>query len=122
MLARKIEMTRVIKDSKFIPVTLLSIPHMQVVGYKTQEKDGYSAIIVGICEKEITLVDGKKTLPKNEFSVIREFHIDQADEGKKTIGSIIGFDELEGKETVSLSGISKGKGFAGAMKRHNFSG
>jgi large subunit ribosomal protein L3 len=52
ILARKIEMTRVIKGDKFIPVTLLEIPQMQVVGYKTFEKDGYSALIVGIVKKE----------------------------------------------------------------------
>jgi len=52
ILARKIEMTRVIKDDKFIPVTLLEIPKMQVVSYKTAEKDGYSAIVVGIVKKD----------------------------------------------------------------------
>ena len=48
ILARKIEMTRVIKGDKFIPVTLLEIPKMQVVGYKTAARDGYSAIVVGL--------------------------------------------------------------------------
>lgn len=123
ILARKIEMTRVIKDDKFVPVTLLEVPKMQVVGYKTMEKDGYSAIIVGIVGKEeSTLTKGKKALSVKNFSVVKEFSIEAADEGQKEIGSAIGFAELEGVETVSLSSISKGRGFAGAMKRHNFSG
>lgn len=57
ILARKIEMTRVIKNEKFIPITLLTLPHMQVVGYKTQEKDGYSALIVGISSEEVSSVE-----------------------------------------------------------------
>ena len=63
ILARKIEMTRVIKDDKFIPVTLLEIPKMQVVAYKTAEKDGYSAMVVGIVKKdEVKAVKGKNGL------------------------------------------------------------
>ena len=122
LLARKIEMTRVIKDDKFIPVTLLTLPHMQVVGYKTQETDGYSAIIVGISTDEVSAVEGKTTLSKNKFNTIREFPIDASLEGEKALGTVLGYDDLEGIESVTLSGISKGKGFAGAMKRHNFAG
>lgn len=123
ILARKIEMTRVMKDDKFIPVTLLEVPTMQVVGYKTIGKDGYSAIIVGIVGKEETkAVKGKQALCVKNFSVVKEFTIDASEEGQKEIGSHIGFAELEGVETVSLSAVSKGRGFAGAMKRHNFSG
>lgn len=123
MLARKIEMTRVIKGDKFIPVTLLEIPQMQVVGYKTLEKDGYSALVIGIVSKEtLTLGAGKKALSAKGFSEIREFPIDVAQEGKKQIGDEVGCDDLEGVETLSLSSISKGKGFAGAVKRHNFKG
>lgn len=123
ILARKIEMTRVIKGDKFIPITLLEVPPMQVVGYKTFDRDGYSALIVGIIEKEtVMLASGKKTLNTKKFSEIREFPIDLSEEGKKEVGSEVGFDDLEGVEMVSLSSISKGKGFAGVMKRHNFAG
>jgi large subunit ribosomal protein L3 len=123
ILARKIEMTRVIKGDKFIPVTLLEIPQMQVVGYKTFEKDGYSALIVGIVKKEASsLQSWKKTLNVKNFSVVKEFPIALSQEGAKEIGSEVGFSNLEVVETLTLSSISKGKGFAGAMKRHNFSG
>ena len=123
LLARKIEMTRVIKDDKFIPVTLLEIPKMQVVWYKTAEKDWYSAIIVGIVRKEETkLGKEKKGLHTKNFSVVKEFPVDASQEGSKEIGSMIGFRELEGVEVIGVAGISKGRGFAGAMKRHNFHG
>ena len=123
LLARKIEMTRVIKGDKFVPVTLLAVPKMQVVGYKTSERDGYSAIIVGIVGKEETkLGKEKKGLHTKDFSVVKEFPIELSQEGEKEVGSMIGFTDLEGVEMVSLTGISKGRGFAGAMKRHNFHG
>lgn len=108
LLARKIEMTRVIKEDKFIPVTLLEIPKMQVLGYKTFEKDGYSAVIIGIVKRdEVKHKKGKHTLSPKDFSAVKEFHIDGSQEGEKEVGSVIGFDELEGKETVGISGTSK---------------
>ena len=123
ILARKIEMTRVIKGDKFVPVTLLEIPKMQVVGYKTMEKDGYSAIVVGIVGKEETKMKKDRiALSTKNFSTVREFTIEASREGEKEVGSEIGFAELEGVETISISSISKGRGFAGAMKRHNFHG
>lgn len=123
LLARKIEMTRVIKGDKFIPVTLLEIPLMQVVGYKTFEKDGYSSLVVGIVRKEkAELGADKKALSAKNFVEIKEFPIEQSEEGSKEVGSEIGFDDLEGVEKVTLSSVSKGHGFTGAMKRHNFAG
>jgi large subunit ribosomal protein L3 len=53
---------------------------------------------------------------------VKEFPIVLSQEGAKEIGSEVGFSDLQGVETLTLSSISKGKGFAGAMKRHNFSG
>ncbi len=123
ILARKIEMTRVIKNDKFIPVTLLEVPKMQVVWYKTAAKDGYSAIIIGVVGKEESkLAKGKTALSVKNFSVVKEFRIEQSEEAVKEVGSEVGFADLQGVEMVTLTGISKGKGFAGAMKRHNFSG
>jgi large subunit ribosomal protein L3 len=123
LLARKIEMTRVIKGGKFVPVTLLELPKMQVVGYKTAARDGYSAIVVGIVGKEETKLAKRKTaLSVKNFSDVVEFRIEQSEEAAKEVGSELGFAELEGVDTISLSSISKGRGFAGAMKRHNFHG
>ncbi|MDD3646597.1 MAG: 50S ribosomal protein L3 [Candidatus Gracilibacteria bacterium] len=123
LLAKKLEMTRVVKDEKFIPVTLLEIPAIKVVGFKTIEKDGYSALIIGITENnEAVLKDGKATLSKNDFSTIKEFPVTQGDLEKYKVGDDLNIDALEGIETVTLVGFSKGKGFAGAMKKHNFHG
>ena len=124
LFAKKIEMTRVIKDNKFIPVTLLEVPTMKVVAHKTLEKDWYSAVAVGIVntDEKIAVKKGKQSLGKNNFSTIKEFIVDEADMEKFAVGADVTLDLLDGIEMVELTGVSKGRGFAGAMKRHNFHG
>ena len=122
ILAKKLEMTRVVKGDKFIPITLLEIPKMKVVWFKTTEKDWYEALIVGILNKkaEWNLKEWKSTLSKNEFSVIKEFPLNSWDKEKYKVGDEVTVDSLEWIEAVTLIGKSKGKWFTWAMKRHNF--
>ena len=124
ILARKVEMTRVMKEDKFIPVTLLEVPAMKVVGYKTLEKDGYQAVIVGIVKKDddIKLKKGKAGLSKDNFSILKEFDIKDVDLEKFAVWDDITLDVLEGISEVTIVGISKGRWFTGAMKKHNFHG
>lgn len=100
-------MTRVVKGDAFVPVTLLRVPELKIAQIKTVEKDGYEAVV-------LEAVDGKKV-------VRREVPFTGAFTGMKA-GDAVTLDVLEGVASVTLHGISKGKGFAGAMKRHNFSG
>ena len=122
LLAKKLEMTRVVKEDRFIPVTLLEIPEMRVVWFKTMEKDGYEALIVWILDKkaEWKLKEGKTTLSKNEFTTIKEFELKEWDKEKFKVGDVVNIDVLEWVETVTLVGYSKWKWFTWAMKRHNF--
>ncbi|MGB2110379.1 MAG: 50S ribosomal protein L3 [Patescibacteria group bacterium] len=120
-MATKLEMTRVIKDDKFIPITLLQVPTLKVVGFKTLERDGYEAMIVGVEKTQTELAEGKTTLNKSAFSKIVEFPVNDGDSEKYKIGDTISVDVLEGVK-VALEGFSKGRGFTGAMKRHNFHG
>jgi len=115
-------MTRVIKNDAFIPVTLLEVPTLKVVGMKTEGKDGYNAVIVGIVDTKETVKLGKDktTLSKNVFSDIVEFPIHEGQTFET--GADITLDILDGVEIVEITSTSKGKGFAGAMKRHNFKG
>ncbi|MDQ7010133.1 MAG: 50S ribosomal protein L3 [Candidatus Gracilibacteria bacterium] len=117
-------MTRVIKGDRFIPVTLLEVPQLKVVGIKTVESDGYEALIIGILadKKEGKLGKGKKTLNISEFTSIKEFPLKKGESDKYTVGSDITLDLLEGVESVNIVAFSKGKGFTGAMKKHNFHG
>ena len=124
ILARKVEMTRVIKGDRFVPITILEVPTLMVVGFKTIEKDGYEAVLVGIPKKGLTpkLAKGKNSLPVNQFSEIQEFDASAGKPEGLEVGSMITLDIFEGVEKVRLSGISKWKWFTGAMKKHNFSG
>ena len=124
ILAKKLEMTRVIKWDKFVPVTLLEVPQLKVVWIKTVESDGYEALIVWILadKKEGKLGEGKKTLNVSEFSTIKEFPLNKGDSEKFTIGSDITSEILEGVESVNIVAFSKWKGFTWAMKKHNFHG
>ena len=100
-------MTRVVKGDAFVPVTLVRVPELKIAQIKTVEKDGYEAVV-------LEAVDGKNV-------VRREVPFTGAFTGMKA-GDSVTLDVLEGVATVTLHSISKGKGFAGAMKRHNFSG
>jgi large subunit ribosomal protein L3 len=121
IIATKLEMTRVIKGDKFIPVTLLKIPTLKVVGFKTLERDGYDAMIVWVVKTETELAEGKVTLNKSAFSKIEEFPLVDGDTEKYKTGDVIPASVLEGI-TIEIQGTSKGKGFTGAMKKHNFHG
>ncbi len=124
LLARKLEMTRIVKGDKFIPVTLLEIPEMRVVWIKTIEKDGYEALIVGILTKkaEWKLKEWNTTLSKNEFTNISEFELNEGELEKFNVWDIVDINTLEGVEKVTLVGFSKWKWFTWAMKKHNFHG
>ena len=124
LLAKKLEMTRIVKEDKFVPITLLEIPEMRVVWFKTMEKDGYEALIVWILDKkaEWKLKEGKTTLSKNEFSKIQEFELREWEKEKFNVWDIVNIDTLEGVEEITLVGYSKWKWFTWAMKKHNFHG
>jgi large subunit ribosomal protein L3 len=124
LITRKIGMTSIIDDNgAAIAVTLLSARSNVITQVKTSETDGYTALQVGAEEaKKVAKAQGghfKKAgmLPK----IIREFRIneDEIDENVK-IGEKISADLFSVGETVDVTGTSKGKGWAGTIKRHNF--
>ena len=124
ILARKLEMTRVIKWEKFVPVTLLEVPQLKVVWIKTVDVDGYEALIVWIPknDEEVKLGEDKKTLNKSLFTEIKEFPLKEGDSEKFKVGDDITLDALDGIENVNIVAFSKWKGFTWAMKKHNFHG
>lgn len=99
-------MTRVIHNGVFTPVTLIKVPKLDVAQIKTLETDGYSALVV-------RMTDGKKI-------TLREVTLD-GPFASLTKDEEISLDLLEGIVMVNVTGITKGKGFQGAMKRWNFS-
>ena len=126
ILGRKLGMTRVFDDLGFdYPVTIVEAGPCKVTQIKSDEKDGYSSIQIGFLEKSKrhTNKSEKGHCDKAGVSVkkiLKEFT--SSDPGDFELGQEITADIFQIGDTVSVSGVSKGKGFAGHMKRHNFSG
>lgn len=112
-------MTRLRKDEKYVPVTLLTFPLQEVVRIKTVEKDGYSALVVGVGKKELP---SKLKGPKISYKHMCEFHMDPVVANAFVPGTALTPELLSDITLINVEGISKGKGFQGVMKRHNFAG
>jgi large subunit ribosomal protein L3 len=118
ILGKKIKMSQIFdKEGNVIPVTIVEAGPCFVTQLKTKEKDGYEAIQIGfekLKEKKIT-----KSKRKKPFRYLREFR----DEIKNyQLGQEINVSIFKEGDLVSVSGISKGKGFQGGVKRWGFSG
>jgi large subunit ribosomal protein L3 len=115
ILAQKIGMTRIIcpETGKVIPVTVCEVPENKILQIKTIENDGYSAIVLGAFERKKGKNIGKK------YKMIREVQLEEGEEMKKD--DVISINEIKDIKKFKITGISKGKGFAGVIKRHNFS-
>ncbi len=126
VIARKVGMTRLfLEDGKQVPVTVLQLDGLQVVAQRTAEKDGYSAVQLGAGSARAKRVSAPmrghfaaaKVEPKRK---IAEFRV--APENLIDVGEEITANHYFEGQFVDVSGTSIGKGFAGAMKRHNFAG
>jgi large subunit ribosomal protein L3 len=126
LIAQKLGMTRIFKeDGTHVPVTVLSLQNCQVVGQRTAEKDGYTALQLGagtVKTKNITKADRgqfavAKVEPKRQ---ITEFRVDA--ENLIEVGATMTADHFAEGQLVDVTGTSIGKGFAGGMKRWNFGG
>ena len=125
VVAKKLGMTQIFTEKGvLVPVTVLDVSPNVVVQVKTMENDGYEAIQVGfgeLKEKQMTKPVGghfkKANVVPKKF--LREFRFENATE--YSVGSEIKADIFAEGDKVDVSGISKGKGFQGAIKRHGFS-
>ena len=124
IIGSKIGMTQVFDEKgKLVPVTVIEAGPCVVTAIKTVENDGYNAVQLGfkdVAEKKLTKAQ-LGHLKKNNIApkkILREFRID--DVSGYTVGQEIKADIFKAGDYVDVSGISKGKGFAGVIKRHNF--
>ncbi len=102
-----------------VPATLVEAGPCQVLQVKTKEKDGYESFQIGFVKKTRKI---RKTEKGKEFRIIREMSGgEQGDNGLK-VGDVIDVSVFKEGDKVKISGISKGKGFQGAVKRWGFSG
>lgn len=126
LIAKKLGMSRIFEsDGTHVPVTVLSVDGLQVVDVRTMEKDGYTAVQLGtgaVKAKNVSKplkghfakanVEPKKKLA--EFRVSEDCML--------TVGSELSAEHFVAGQYVDVCSTSKGKGFAGVMKRHNFAG
>lgn len=122
VLGRKIGMTQIFleSDGKVVPVTLIEAGPCKVVQVKTLEKDGYQAVELGF---DPVTKEGKKqkSAKGKEFKVLGEFK-PTADQALPNLQDSVDVTVFAEGDKVRVSGISKGKGFQGGVKRHGFSG
>jgi large subunit ribosomal protein L3 len=124
ILGNKIGMSQMFdKNGKLTPVTLLSVGPCYVLQKKNKEKDGYEALQVGFKKIEKKNKIGKSMKGK-EYKFIKECRIEGAPEGvsKLNVGDEINASIFQEGQIIKVSGISKGKGFQGGVKRHGFHG
>ena len=126
VIAKKVGMTRLfMEDGKQIPVTVLQLDKLQVVAQRTPEKDGYTAVQLGAGTAKVKRTSqamrghfaAASVEPKRK---VAEFRVDP--EAMLAVGEEIIADHYFEGQYVDVAGTSIGKGFAGAMKRHNFGG
>ncbi|MBD3248171.1 50S ribosomal protein L3 [Candidatus Falkowbacteria bacterium] len=125
IIGKKIEMTQIWKDGKVLAVTKVQAEPCTITQVKNEEKDGYRAV-------QVAFGKGKEKRTKKPQSghlkkaglkgvkVLKEFKID--DKAELNIGDLISADNFVAGDKIDITGISKGKGFAGVVKRHGFHG
>lgn len=122
LITRKVGMTSTIEQNGVVSaVTLLSVSPCTITYIKTNDKDGYTAIQLG-CEDQKKMgkaLAGHFKHSKVQPKIVREFRIDEIGEELK-VGEKISADVFNVGDVVNVTGTSKGKGWAGTIKRHNF--
>ena len=126
LIGRKMGMTRIFDDmGSDYPVTIIEAGPCSITQIKTTEKDGYSAVQIGFQNKKDHLANKAELGHFNKAKVpvkniLKEIAIDNLD--GVNVGQDFGVNIFEKGDFVTITGTSKGKGFAGHMKRHGFSG
>ena len=144
ILGRKVGMTQLYDESgKVVPVTVIQAGPCDVLQIRTVERDGYEAVQLGFADKprrlatrstrgQVAKLDSKRSkrrstagvelLPKAGCEPKRFVREIRGPAGDLAVGGQVKVDALAGVAAIDITGICKGRGFAGAIKRHNFSG
>ena len=144
ILGRKVGMTQLYDESgQVVPVTVIEAGPCDVLQVRTIDRDGYEAVQLGFLDKprrlatrssrgQVAKLDSKRSKRRSSAGVellakpdcepkrfVREI---RGPAGELAVGSQVKVDALSGVAAIDITGISKGRGFSGAIKRHNFSG
>ena len=127
LIGKKIGMTQVYEEGVLVPVTVIEAGPCVVVGVKTKERDGYSALQVGFGSKKVKNTSksvignvAKAGLAENPPACIKEFRAEE--DPQDELGALLKADIFTAGEFLDISGVTKGKEYAGVMKRHHFGG
>ena len=122
LIGRKVGMTQIFQpDGTMIPVTVVIVEPNTVTRLRTPERDGYTAVQLGVEESgklNKPEMGQLKNLPK--VSVIREFRLNEDGTEAYTVGQKLDVTLFAAGDIVNVTGVSKGKGFSGHIKRHHF--
>lgn len=122
---KKIGMTQVFSKDEAIPVTAIDTTSWVTIGEKTQDRDGYRALIVGRIKDRYKSEPFNKSWikePRKYFSDVREIEIINEEPTAIEIGKPPSIEILAEGDAIDASGITIGRGFAGVVKRHGFAG
>lgn len=129
LVGRKVGMTRIFtEEGESIPVTVLDVSNNRVTQVKSPEVDGYAAVQIAFGSRRATRVTkpqaGHYAKAGTEAgSILKEFRLDPAKAAEFTAGAVVAVESVfEAGQKVDVTGTTIGKGFAGTIKRHHFSG
>ncbi len=131
LLGKKIGMTQVFADDgESVPVTVIQVGPCYVLGKRTQERDGYSALVLGFDEKPLRIAQQRRAeigwftkanVKPQRF--VRELRLSADEVEKYQVGQAIGPKDIFSENTpIDVEGVSKGKGYQGVIKRHHMKG
>ena len=126
VIAKKVGMTRLFQaDGRHVPVTVLQLEGLQVVGRREMDRDGYTAVQLGAGAAKAKNVAKPQRAAFGKAEVepkarVAEFRVDE--DGLLDIGATLSAEHFVAGQLVDVSGVTQGKGFAGAMKRWGFKG
>lgn len=125
LIARKVGMTRIVdSEGQMVPVTLVQIEDQKITKILTPERDGYHGVQIGYLEKTEKHLNRpdiarlRKANVETNFCRFKEFRVEAPLEGAE-LGTSMDLNALEGVTAVDVTGITKGRGFAGALPRWN---
>lgn len=118
LIVSKQEMTKMWIDDKFVAVTLVKLLPQEIIRFKTNDKDGYIAAVVGVEKKELNKERGNKI----DYSMVTEFLVDDGFVSAHQAWESLDVALFDGVSSIAVTGYSKGKGFQGMVKRCNIKG
>ncbi|MFH1749399.1 MAG: 50S ribosomal protein L3 [bacterium] len=114
LIGKKLGMTTFFTEKKAVASTVISVNPNTILQVKNPDKDGYSAVKLGFGKN-------KKSEQKGVYQKIQELRLEDGEQQNYKVGNNLDLDQFKTGQKITVCGISKGKGFTGVIKRHNFS-